>query len=76
MDTSLFVAGDDLIDGRVQFGSPSDLLSFAQNVGSWGTSGRQFRAAGLPNLAIYGLIDLCAVEVGTFCFCFAQVHFL
>ena len=34
---------------------PSDLPSLAQNVGSWGISGRQFRAAGLPSLAISGL---------------------
>ena len=36
---------------NVRVGSPSDRPGLAQNVGSWGIGGPQFRAAGLPNLA-------------------------
>ncbi len=43
-----------LCETDFRHGSPSDLPSLAQNVGSWGTSGPQFRAAGLPILAQNG----------------------
>ena len=48
------IACHELVSLDFRFGSPSDPPGLAQNVGSWGISGPQFRAAEGPFIAMNG----------------------
>ena len=45
------IACHEMVSLDFRCGSPSDLPSLAQNVGSWGTSGSEIRVAGGPFVA-------------------------